>query len=956
MRLSILYLLLFCVQSLFAQNPEQYLTDVVQYKNGKPALDFKAIESWQRLETNAPIISNDGKWFSYKTINGDNSSQMKTLTIQSTSSSWKREFQNVLSGLFSSDSKYYLMKVGDSLCILKLGSNETKYVLQVDSYQTDNDKKASWLAWQLKDQTLVLHHLSSGKERTFKGVVGYTFSPKEEWLASKREDGSLLLHELATGKEKSYPAVNAYSFAGEDKVLILKTKSANAESLQWVDLPENKKHIALAETSPKQSIAGYATDRSGQRLVFTLQEKKNNEISNSIWYYKPNMEGAIEKVNKQSVGIDADLFIEFGASFTDDGKYIRFNIKMKPDARKANPDAVKIDVWNYKDPFIQSAQLLNPDVKQAMIQHQPYLTIANIETGKIVRLGANNIKGSNWIPVKGDYALIKRFIDSDRSFFAENWCDSVWLVSLKNGERRFLKKTKSEINFCPNGKYLLHFDENNGHYYSYDIETNIWTNISAKIPVFLGDENVYDPPLFKANGRTGVAGWSSDRENLYIYDTYDLWKVDIHGIKEPVNVTAEYGRKNGLIMRLTAGNYPNKMKLDDGIKLLFTAFNVDNKENGFYQKILGNTNELERLFMNPCIIDLATTNMLPNGSGSSGNFFAPIKAKEAAVWLVRMETGQSGSNYYLTKDLKSYKQLTDIRPHQNYNWYTTELVNFKQADGSKSQGILFKPENFDPNKKYPVIIHYYWQYTQDLHHYFNPFYTPSAWIDIPWFVSRGYLVFTPDNYFTKETRPAGAFNTIEGAAAHLSKLSYVDATKLGIAGHSRAGGYTNYILTHSKRFAAAFEGAGVSNWVSAQLQLVSELGDARAGYEQQEPDLAGDKKVFAENPIMNVDKIRSPLLMFHCKKDGAVPFEQAVELFLAMRRLNKKVWLLQYNNGTHDVGDDKKDQQDLTVRVTQFFDHYLKGAPAPQWMLEGVPAHLKGIETGLELGDPKARP
>jgi dipeptidyl aminopeptidase/acylaminoacyl peptidase len=104
-----------------------------------------------------------------------------------------------------------------------------------------------------------------------------------------------------------------------------------------------------------------------------------------------------------------------------------------------------------------------------------------------------------------------------------------------------------------------------------------------------------------------------------------------------------------------------------------------------------------------------------------------------------------------------------------------------------------------------------------------------------------------------------------------------------------------------------------------------------------------------ENPIMNIDKVKSPLLMFHNKGDRSTPFEQAIELFISMWRLGKKAWLLQYDGEVHSVIHKKNNFQDLTVRVTQFFDHYLKGAPAPIWMTRGIDARMKGIETGLEL-------
>jgi hypothetical protein len=87
--------------------------------------------------------------------------------------------------------------------------------------------------------------------------------------------------------------------------------------------------------------------------------------------------------------------------------------------------------------------------------------------------------------------------------------------------------------------------------------------------------------------------------------------------------------------------------------------------------------------------------------------------------------------------------------------------------------------------------------------------------------------------------------------------------------------------------------------------------------------------------------------MMSNKADGDVPFPQGVEMFTALRRLGKKAWMLQYDGEDHMVFDAAA--ADLTVRMKQFFDHYLKGAPPPKWMTEGVPARLKGIDSGLEL-------
>jgi hypothetical protein len=110
---------------------------------------------------------------------------------------------------------------------------------------------------------------------------------------------------------------------------------------------------------------------------------------------------------------------------------------------------------------------------------------------------------------------------------------------------------------------------------------------------------------------------------------------------------------------------------------------------------------------------------------------------------------------------------------------------------------------------------------------------------------------------------------------------------------------------------------------------------------------------YIENsPIFKADKVTTPLLIRHNKGDQAVPWGQAVEFFIALRRLDKPVWMLQYDAGGHG-NVLEKDKMDYTIRLTQYFNHFLKGAPTPKWMTQGIPATMKGIENGFSL-DPAA--
>jgi dipeptidyl aminopeptidase/acylaminoacyl peptidase len=339
--------------------------------------------------------------------------------------------------------------------------------------------------------------------------------------------------------------------------------------------------------------------------------------------------------------------------------------------------------------------------------------------------------------------------------------------------------------------------------------------------------------------------------------------------------------------------------------------------------------------------------------GSMGQ--KPIKAKKANCWIVQRESATEAPNYFITADFDTFTPLTDIQPHRSVNWLTAELITYKKIDGRTGQGVLYKPENFDSSRKYPVIFHYYDRLSQLK----NEFLYPAAIIadlNVPWFVSNGYLVVLSDNEYQENGKPkiAECFNSVVSAAKYVSALSYVDPGKLGLQGHSWGGGQTNYLITHSNLFAAAAEFAGGSDNISSYLGLVYHTGIEHIDKMKQGEWTHGKGKSLWENKndflltnhILNADKITSPLLITHNRKDNSIGFWNAVELYMALRRLNKKSWLLEYDNGDHAIYG--KDAVDYTIRLTQFFDHYLKGKPAPVWMTRGIPAAKKGVEDGLE--------
>jgi dipeptidyl aminopeptidase/acylaminoacyl peptidase len=443
---------------------------------------------------------------------------------------------------------------------------------------------------------------------------------------------------------------------------------------------------------------------------------------------------------------------------------------------------------------------------------------------------------------------------------------------------------------------------------------------------------------------------------LLVFDNYDIWQLDLTGRKQPLNITNGYGREHKVLFSLMNADrrhyYTTEQIFAARDTLTLKAFNRQTKYNGFYRKVLGTSGDPKLLDMGPYFIQTQVGLSVDGG-------MQPLKAADADTWIVKRQSAKAAPNYFLTSDFKRYAPLTDLQPQKGYNWLTAELHSFKQLDGTVSQGVLYKPENFDPHKKYPVIISFYGYLSDQLYQYLKPQYIedPSIFAEPAWMVSHGYLVFIPDIYFTQNQWGPSTVNTIDGAAKYLSQLTFVDVRHMGACGHSNSGRFGYYLLTHSKSFAAMSIGAGTTNIINIGLSLQS-AEEEESQLEWAEVDAVGtglgnlwqNKASWIDHTsVLAADRVISPVLMFHNKKDGA-PVEQAAQMFIALWRLHKKAWWLQYDEGYHNVNG--QDAKDFTIRYTQYFDHYLKGAPAPQWMTKGIPANLKAIESRYEL-DPE---
>lgn len=305
-------------------------------------------------------------------------------------------------------------------------------------------------------------------------------------------------------------------------------------------------------------------------------------------------------------------------------------------------------------------------------------------------------------------------------------------------------------------------------------------------------------------------------------------------------------------------------------------------------------------------------------------------------------------------DFSEIVKLTSLgKQMEQFKWGNVELVSWSSFDGNKMDGLLYTPENMDSTKKYPMIVYFYEKYSDDLYRFYNP--SPSrSTVNFSVYTSNDYIVFVPDITYQTGMPGKSAYDDIISGTLEMCKRPYINKDKMGIQGQSWGGYQVAWLVTQTKLFKAGMAGAPVSNMTSAYGGIRWESGMSRMfQYEKSQSRIGAtlweNTLSYLENsPVFYADRVETPLLIMHNDADGAVPWYQGIEYFTALRRLGKPSWLLVYNGEEHNLTK-WHNRVDLSIRMMQFFDHYLKDQPEPVWMKEGIPAIQKGRLSGFEI-------
>ncbi len=968
----------------------------------KKPMDHSVYDVWQSIGEKA--ISNNGKYVVY-TINPQEGDGM--LVIQSSDAREKLEIPRGYNAMITEDNAYVIFKIKplfketrdskikkkkpdempkDSLGIIRLGTEEVVKKAGVKSYKSP-EKAGGWYAYlyekgfpvrakpQLDSLTRLseisktadsLSHIADSlrnkaAEAKLKGIRILQPGKKETKKTGEEnlEEGTELdLCNSATGEAKKFDLVSDYLFSKNGKKLLVATTKKNNDSTSkayvlLIDLANAKTDTVMQSFNDAKN---YAFDEKGTQLAFVAERDSAIKALRKfykLYYYRPGMDSAQLYGDRNTAGVAKGLTISenYNLHFSKDGKRLFLGLAaIRPVKDTTQPDFEKaaVDVWNYHDDDLQPVQLknLDKDLKKS------YLAILEIGKANILQLGDEKFPNVQ-ITKEGDGNIFFATSDFGKRV-QKQWqgftLSDVYAIDANTGIKKIITKDfKGNIYPSYTGKYLLLYDSRQKAYLVFNSELNQLYKVAAdvKVPLYDEENDVPDDP-----NPYGIVKWAEGDKYVLIYDRYDVWKVDPAGKEKSIVISN--GRKNKIQYRYINIDKDENFITDNQL-LYFLAFNEKNKMSGIdewsfnWKGEVGHTKltkdfyrGFEKAKSDSCLIY------------TKENFNEPPNIYLGQIKQLSVTNVISEGPFQLLFDSLFEKKLSDINPQQSqYLWGTAELFKWKAYTGKETEGILYKPENFDAKKKYPMIVYFYERNNNTLYNYQPPSPTPSR-LNIPFFVSRGYVVFVPDIWYTTGHPGKSAYDYIVSGTRALIKRGFIDSTKIGLQGQSWGGYQTAYLITRTNLFAAAWAGAPVVNMFSAyggirwesglNRQMQYEKSQSRIGATiWQRPDL------YIENsPLFHLQKVKTPLVIMSNDADGAVPWYQGIEFFTAMRRLNKPIWLLQYNGEAHNLVE-RRNRKDIQIREQQFFDWLLKGEKPPVWITDGVPATLKGIDWGLEV-------
>lgn len=913
----------------YGQNPDKLKMDYTTYDV------WNQLSDWQ--------ISNDGHNVVYEYGPESRNSTLKIYnTVQRSTTTFERASNAVIS--FNKNFLIFTIRPDvdslkamrrnkveenklpkDTMAIYNLWTKEVEMLTDIDS-KIVSEKWGDWIAYKTKAYEappVEKDSLSTDTTKTDPAPI--------------KIKNYLYLRQLSTGFLDSIPEPEKFQFAKKGPFLVVESKGVKDGFQQGIYMYDclNKKLNSIFKR--KAEFKKLSIDEMGSQVSFVADiDTNHNQIKPyNLFYWKRGMKEVTRLAHSKSKFMPENWRVNEhrNLEFSQDGSKLYFGISPQPilqDTLLLPEEIVQVEVWNSNDDKLYPQQKIELDGEKK----RSYLSVYHTKSNKVKIISSEEIPDVNFERTKNANVIAASNPAPYRR--AASWegfptTRDLYAVDLVSGERELIqKKLRGNQRLSPDGKYIYWYNSEDSSWYSYSTSKKRKAKIGDGTKFKWADE-INDRPMLASS--YGIAGWTKEDKNILLYDRYDIWLVDPRGKGDPKRLTK--GRKNKIRYRVI--DLDNEVHfIDAKEKVLLHVFDENDKSSGYAH------------------LDIQSKKVTQIMK-EAYSFNRDIeKSQHSHILVFRKENFKEFPDLYVTtSSFENIEKISDINPQQeDYSWGTIELVKWTTKSGEEREGMLVKPEGFNKNKQYPMIVNFYEKSSNGLHRHRAP-YPHRSTINYSFYANQGYLIFNPNVHYRIGYPGDSALEDVQQGVDHIKKMGFVDEENIGLQGHSWGGYQIAHMITKTNDYKCAESGAPVVNMTSAYGGIRWRSGLSRMfQYEQTQSRIGNtlweNPGLYLENsPLFNVDKIETPVLILHNDKDGAVPWYQGIEFFVALRRLNKKAWMLNYNNEPHWPLK-RQNRIDFNRRMLQFFDHYLKGDDLPKWMKDGVPAIEKGIRQGLD--------
>lgn len=946
-----------------------YSVATAQENEVKP-ITWKDIPTWHYMNSGTFKISPDGKWVAYGVValEADAEVILQRVDNPDSTQTFKIGFTNYPSIEFSEDSKWIAFKeyptlakkkandkskgkpLHDKLTLIKLGSKDKKTFENVSTFSFNNDA-SSHLAVNLtkdgsgdaKGSDLLLYDLSTEKAQNFGNVAEFSFNKNGNYLAytidaaNKSGNGVYLLTiannstKVLDSDEATYKSINwtekGDAFAAlklvkdkkykQDQGKLIGVKNLSSPQVTLYDPLKDSVNFSKDYTISPNRRAMWSDDLTRlfygiHPLVLATKEDLKKELDKDSLALVESE--AMKKIMADtSVNTLADL--KKAISKLDSGKV---------SAKKNDADKPDMTIWHWNDSRLQSRQ----QILENQDKNKSFYSMYDVAAKKHIQLQDSTMQNLSILPhQKYGLGSDNQAYELEGNLNGQSYSD-YYIIDLKTGNKTtlftnfYMPSYASAPRASTDGTMLLYGFE--GNFFTYDIGSGNETNITKSLPVTFvnteDDHNVTQPMV-------NPLGWSTDSDYVILRDEWDIWQIPVSGKAKPTNLT-----QNGRSEKI---RYQYRFLLDPEEKGIDLTKPQYVRTYGEWTKMSGIS------VLNPTKHGLAPgANQLIWEDASIG---ALRKAEKADAYFFTKETFNTPDQIYATNStLSAPIQVTENAPDvEKYSWSSgTRLVDYVSDKGDTLQGALFLPANYVEGEKYPTVVYYYEKLSQTKNNWSNPGFSGTGW-NPSVYTSNGFAVFIPDIVYTLDDPGMSAvWCVIPGVKAAI-ETGVIDSENIGIHGHSWGGYQTAFLITQTDMFKAAAAGAPLTNMISMYDLIYWNSGGGNMSiFEASQGRFKGGpwdnwESYERNSPVYHVQNVNTPLLMLHNDKDGAVDFTQGIEYYSALRRLKKPVILVQYKGENHGLGK-LENRKDYSVRMMEFFDHYLKGEEAPSWITNGV--------------------